>query len=268
MDNLRKIQMCELDILNEIARICDKYQIGYWLAYGTMLGAVRHKGFIPWDDDLDIYMTYEGFKKFSQVCKTELKAEYFLQTPDSDPLMPWLFYKVRRNGTQMLQDGQSINSVIHTGIWVDIFPLINCPKDESTFEVLFENLCELQRLRCKHIVVKHKNPIKACLKALYEFFLTAKENAIRKKIEQLTKEKSEKYLPIGNCYWDSSKISPAKRSVIDKCFFDGNAKYCFENTYKSGVLYPEKYCTKVFGKDYMVPKKYGQHIENYDDVIV
>ena len=70
---LREIQLCELEILKEVVRICEKHDIDYWLAYGTMLGAVRHEGFITWDDYLDIYMRIEDFKKFDKICKNTHK---------------------------------------------------------------------------------------------------------------------------------------------------------------------------------------------------
>ena len=121
-DRLRQIQLCQLDILKEIVRICSKNGIEYCPAYGTMLGAVRHEGFIPWDDDLDIYMTMEGFRKFRACCKSELASDYFLQTPKTEPTMGWIYYKMRKNGTQMLQPWQSTgNKNSHYGIWVDIF---------------------------------------------------------------------------------------------------------------------------------------------------
>lgn len=79
MDNeiLRKVQLAQLDMAKEVKRICNKYNINYFMDSGTLLGAVRHKGFIPWDDDLDFGMLREDYEKFLKVAPTELNSKYF-----------------------------------------------------------------------------------------------------------------------------------------------------------------------------------------------
>lgn len=76
-DLLREVQLVQLDILNEVDKICKNNNIKYFLIGGTLLGAVRHGGFIPWDDDLDIAMFREDYNKFLNVCKKELDDAYF-----------------------------------------------------------------------------------------------------------------------------------------------------------------------------------------------
>lgn len=75
---LRIVQTIEFDILQEVNRICEKYNISYWLEGGTLLGAIRHKGFIPWDDDLDISMMQEDYLRFQDVVARELEHTNYI----------------------------------------------------------------------------------------------------------------------------------------------------------------------------------------------
>ena len=84
--NLRKVQLRAIAMLTEVDRICRKHNLRYWIDYGTLLGYKRHEGkFIPWDDDLDVDMPSEDYRKFIEIAKTELSGDYFLQTRESDP---------------------------------------------------------------------------------------------------------------------------------------------------------------------------------------
>ena len=82
---LRRQQMRMLDILLEVDRICRKHNITYWLSSGTLIGAVRHKGFIPWDDDLDIEMLLPDYERLMKILPQELPDTMALQTQDTDP---------------------------------------------------------------------------------------------------------------------------------------------------------------------------------------
>ena len=98
-ETLRKVHMVEKEILDEVVRVCDKNNISYFLMAGTLLGAVRHKGFIPWDDDIDVGMTYDNFKRFIEIAPRELNDKYFLQTWKNDNEYPFAAAKVRKKGT-------------------------------------------------------------------------------------------------------------------------------------------------------------------------
>lgn len=124
---LRKLQLMELEMLIEVDRICRKYDIQYFLDGGTLLGAVRHDGFIPWDDDADIIMLHEEYEKFYNACKKELNTErFFLQDYRTDKHYLWGFAKMRRNGTTFLREGQE-HVKCHTGVCIDIFYCDNIP---------------------------------------------------------------------------------------------------------------------------------------------
>ena len=123
MPSLREIQLATYDIMKEIVKVCEKHNLTYYLSGGTMLGAVRHGGFIPWDDDMDIDMPWKDYKKFIKIAKKELPNDLFVQTFYTDPGYPNLFMMVRKNGTcAMPENAKELD--IHWGVEVDIFPII------------------------------------------------------------------------------------------------------------------------------------------------
>lgn len=109
-----------LKILTEIDRICKKHHIRYFLAGGTLLGAARHQGFIPWDDDLDIMMLREDHDRFLAVAEKELPEHLFLQTPQTDPGCHYLISKVRLSGTVFSSEFLSRFPELHKGLFVDV----------------------------------------------------------------------------------------------------------------------------------------------------
>lgn len=129
-NELKKIQEIELQVLEEIIRICKKSNIQYFIVGGTALGAARHEGFIPWDDDIDIGMTRDNYNKFIEKAESELGPEYFLQNFISDPKAPAYFSKVRKNGTKFVEYCNR-NLDMHHGVFVDIIPYDNVPDDEE-----------------------------------------------------------------------------------------------------------------------------------------
>lgn len=136
---LDKLHNEEQNILNEIVRICDKNKLNYVLVGGTLLGAIRHKGFIPWDDDLDIAMPRKDYKKFIEICKKDLNEKYFLDYIGSNKNY-WLpFMKIRNRKTIYEEKWQKYYNG-EKGIWVDIFPLDYTNKENSFFLKLQEKL--------------------------------------------------------------------------------------------------------------------------------
>lgn len=136
-EQMKKLQMTELEMVVEIDRICRKYDISYVLGAGSMLGAVRNKGFIPWDDDADIYMLRDEYEKFKEVCKKDLNSEkFFLQNWENDPYFNSGYAKMRRNNTKYVRVGQE-KMKYHNGIYVDILILDNVPdKPKERYQFL------------------------------------------------------------------------------------------------------------------------------------
>ena len=141
---LKRIQEIELDILKEVGRICRIENIEFFIIGGTALGAKRHGGFIPWDDDIDIGMTRENYNKFISIAPEILEANYFLQTIYTDSESTFSYAKVRYNGTKFVEwCNRNVN--MHKGIYIDIFPYDNIPDDEYE-----------RRKQFKIVQLKHK----------------------------------------------------------------------------------------------------------------
>lgn len=121
---IREVQEIELEILLEFDRICKEEGLKYQLFAGTLLGAIRHKGFIPWDDDIDVVMLREDYEAFLRVGQKKLGKDYFLQTKATDKNYVNPFAKIRKNGT-VFRETLVKDVDMHHGIYIDIFPVDN-----------------------------------------------------------------------------------------------------------------------------------------------
>ena len=169
-ENLREIQLCQLQILKDLAKVCDDNNINYMLASGSLIGAVRHRGFIPWDDDIDVYMTLEDYKKFSEIGQKCLGDKYFVQNWYTEKGFGYFWTQLRMNGTTSMPL-KCKDWDIHFGIHIDIFPVIGIPDD-------------LHRKR------KQENALK------WAKALLAKEEMVAKGIKASGKQKIINFLPL------------------------------------------------------------------------
>ena len=120
------MQLVGLEILTEVDRVCRKHNVNYVIFCGTLLGAVRHKGYIPWDDDADVAMLREDYEKFKSVLYDINPKICFVQDHETDHEYRWGYTKVRRTGTTYIRLGQE-HLKNKTGIFIDIFPLDDVP---------------------------------------------------------------------------------------------------------------------------------------------
>ena len=124
-DLLQRHQGVLLELLTEFDRICRKHDLHYVLFAGSALGAVRHHGFIPWDDDLDVAMLREDYQRFLQVAPKELNTDVFYLQAEHSKGWPMFFSKLRKNGTACMERFIPKDKGLHQGIYMDIFPVDN-----------------------------------------------------------------------------------------------------------------------------------------------
>ncbi len=125
-EDFRRLQLLELDMLVELDRVCRAHEIQYVITCGTLLGAVRHKGFIPWDDDVDVAMLREEYEKFKKVCHEMNPEICYFQDHDTDKEYRWGYGKLRRTGTTYIRPGQG-KLKCRTGVFIDILPVDDIP---------------------------------------------------------------------------------------------------------------------------------------------
>lgn len=142
-NTLRGIWENEMDILDVIDRVCRENDIKYSIAYGSMLGAVRHKGFIPWDDDMDIWMLREDYERFIEVWERSNIKGYYLLSQEKVPLFTQDFIKIRKDNTAFVSAGEE-HLNFHHGIFVDIFAMDNVCN--SKWGARWQSYCALLKM--------------------------------------------------------------------------------------------------------------------------
>lgn len=125
-----KVKCAQMDLLIELDRICQKWDIPYFLIGGTLIGAIRHEGFIPWDDDIDVGLLWEHYDRLKEACRQDLDPAYELHDWHADPWSPHPYFKLKIRGTHYPEEinGQS---KMNNAIFIDIFPYDNAPDDQK-----------------------------------------------------------------------------------------------------------------------------------------
>ena len=249
MDKLHqeKLRKSQIKILDEIVRICKEENINYFLDYGTLLGAVRHKGYIPWDDDIDIGMLRKDYEKFLKVAPLKLKDDFILCYYKNEPNHWHTFAKIRLKDTVMLEDGNK-HLDMNFGIWVDIFPYDNINKPNS-FMVKF-------RKKIFDVVTTF-----IALKLDIKFYQNEEKE---KKLKKMSKIFSLKFLYFVREF--VSKLNKNNKTNYITCFDEGMLK-CYNGLLREKII-P---CSKLLfeNKKYLVPSDYDYRLTcQYNDYMI
>ena len=180
-ETLRKLQLIQLEMLKVVDNICSNHKIKYSLYAGTLLGAVRHKGFIPWDDDLDVCMPRKDYNRFIKICGQCLPKEYCLQNKENEPRFSQSFTKMRKKHTTFLQGGEPVSDY-HHGIFIDIFPIDRRPKRIISRMFFFVEWYEISVTDERIYSTKRVKDCKNGRKVLFENDSSQKKRTEKKKI--------------------------------------------------------------------------------------
>ena len=236
-----------LDILLDFAEFCDAHDLQYFLAYGTLIGAIRHKGYIPWDDDIDVQMPREDYDRLIHIYNSEKKNQNF------ELIDPWSkrarhsFVKIVDNRTVKVEPGIDYRNG-YLGIDIDVFPLDGMPSDDAKLDKWHRSLMRVYNMYL-YCVLDTKKSLKRKIAVPLIRFFTGGKNALLKKAMKL----HAKY-PYGSCEYVGSIESPwnNKRERSKKSCFVDSVLVEFEGHLLKAPIGYHEILTATFG-DYMTP---------------
>ena len=244
---LRTLQLIELEMLLELDRICRKCGIRYNIIAGTMLGAVRHGGFIPWDDDADVAMLRSEYDRFREACRTELDTKrFYFQDHCVTPGYRWGYGKLRRRDTLFLREHQE-HMPYKQGVFIDVFPLDAVPDTRLGRTLVNAECFFVRKLLWSRVgKIADKNPAK---RALYMLMDRIPENRALRCLDQLISAAARR-----DTAWVRILMfpTPNREYGYRKRWYDGAEEALFESFSFPGVVDADKYLRFKFG-DYLTP---------------
>lgn len=249
------IRQLQLEMLREVDRLCNKHHIRYCIGYGTLLGAVRHTGYIPWDDDADILMLRKDYEKFKVCCQKELKAPIFLQDYTTDKAYLWGYSKLRNLNTTYIRTGQE-HIPCKNGVFIDIFPLDGVPSG-VLLQIAQDFICFLLR-KCLWAKVGYMEERSGFKRAVYRALSVISKERIYSIYDKLVKLSNRKQHKRVRCllftapgkHWNKKGNPLRTRYGFKSSWLEKRRKFKFENLYLWGSQEYQECLTYLYG-DYM-----------------
>lgn len=246
MEVFRKIQ---LDILISVDEFCKKHNIQYFLAYGTLIGALRHRGYIPWDDDIDIAMPRPDYEKFIKSYGKEGNDTYYVLSPDSDKLYPYTFAKICKSGTHITEFSSLKYDL---GVNIDLFPIDGLPAGKAEIKSHYSKICFYRDcLNVKRIKLdfKKRSLQKNCTLTLAKVALwPVPYRALINKIVNLSK----KYSYSESCFAADLNFGNENR-CLPKTIFEQDVPVEFENHRFPAPVGYDRWLRVIYGEYMQLP---------------
>lgn len=240
MNDLRALQKKLLEVMIIFHKICQENDIKYYMLGGTQLGAVRHKGFIPWDDDIDVGIPREDYEKFIKISSENLPNGIELAHYKKDKKFPYGFSKLYDTKTTLVEENNTKEGIIG-GIYIDVFPLDGIGNTYKEAHKNFQKIDFLRRVLYYNTAkVKTKNPIKKLANICFRFLNTYK---IISKINN----KAEKYDFNSSDYVVNTYGAWRFKEISKKDVFGNPTLYDFEGHKFYGVEKYDEYLTSLYG---------------------
>ena len=258
---LRQLQMVELELLIEVDRICRKCGIHYTIIAGTLLGAQRHKGFIPWDDDADVAMLRSDYEKFREACKSELDdSRFYFQDHTLTPGYRWGYGKLRRKDTLFLREHQE-HMPYEQGVFIDVFPMDAVPQSQIGRSVMnFRCFCIRKLLWSKVGKVADRSAFK---RKVFALMSCVPEKAVLARLDSLIRKAGKKetdWVRILTFPTPNNKWGYLRR------WYAGSEDAEFEGFTFPGVEDPDGYLTFKFGDYMQLPPKEQRKAHPVSDI--
>ena len=261
-----KLRETELDILKAFIEVCEKLHLKYYALGGTMLGAVRHSGFIPWDDDIDVGMLREDYEILMEKGQALLPDHLFLQNRKTDPGCPVPYAKIRDSRTAFIETVYRYKKMNH-GIFIDIFPLDYYPDDDAEGKRLFRKKEIIgYRMYREYNIPKEtrSSPIKELIKntistALVPVYPSA-DKAVNKLDEQFKSLKKSKRVTNYYGVWSKKEIVPCE-------WYGDGCSGVFEGITIQLPSEYDKLLTQIFGNYMEYPPVEERVAHHYTEVI-
>ena len=237
-ETLRKVQQTLLEIAKEIKRVCEENDIRYFLYRGTFLGAVRHQGFIPWDDDMDFAMLREDYDKFCRIAPEKLGEKFVFQNWHTDEKYALPFGKVRKRGTLYVES--KCAQLEENGLYIDIYPLDFAPEAEADRAALAKKLLHLFRvklMKSRYTPWKEEEKTILIKRLGYTAYQAASLFTTQKKLID-TYEAAFRAAGESGTLYEQSALPTTY--YFDRKFYEESAMYPFEDTFFPG---PKDYDT-------------------------
>ena len=263
---MKKLKEIEIDMLKAFVSICDQLGLKYYLICGTLLGAVRHKGFIPWDDDIDVGMPREDYEVFVEKAGKLLPDYIFLQNYRTDENMIFPFTKLRNNNTTYIET-RSKDSKMNQGVWMDIFPLdfYESKKLRRDYQEIMVSMIN-QRIGMEQFVVGDKNrsfPKKVIRRIVHGIIkkMYPTLNSAVKKVDTIYSSTAP-----GDILVNKSGTYLGKEEV-PAAWFGKGCYVDFENMRVCAPIEYDKYLTHIYG-DYMTPPPVEKQVSVHDIEVI